>query len=138
MIEEPGQEGPPVSAQNETEAVVLIKKLQQQLTYLEKKIDILIQQSQAASAGEKPYRSFDRFHRRDRGEHGHSFRQRGPSQGNPFEKRHGEENRGYGHKSYEHGRGSGSGHERPFEKRSGDDNRDFRRKKRPFFHKRSG
>jgi hypothetical protein len=134
MFEEHGQENPPVSAQGEAEAVVLIKRMQQQLTYLEKKIDILIQQSQAAPAGEKPYRSFDRFHRRDRGERDRSFGQRGPSQGRPFDKRHGEE--GHGHKSYDHSRGSGPGHERPFEKRPGNDSRDFRHKKNPYFYKR--
>jgi hypothetical protein len=138
MIEEPGQASPPVSPQSETEVVVLIKKLQQQMTYLEKKIDMLIQQSQAAPAAERPYRSFDRFHRRDRGDRDRGFSPRGPSQGRPFDKRRAEESRGPGHKPYDRARGSSSSHENPFEKRPSDENREFRHKKRPFFQKRRG
>lgn len=128
---------PPPAEEN---AVVLIKKLQQQLTFLEKKVDILINQSQAAPAGErhfsKPYRSFDRSERHGRGERDSGFRERGPSHGRPFEKRHGEEHRGFGYKKkhYDESREGDSGRERHFEKRHNDENRGFRHKKKPFFY----
>ena len=106
MNEEFKNENPPVSPQAEPDVVALIKKIQQQLVFLEKKIDILINQSQGASSKErffsKPYRSFDHYKK----------------------------------KTYDNPRGSDFGHERHFEKRHGDENRGFGQKKKPFFHKR--
>ena len=82
------------SASAEQDVVVLIKKMQQQLTFLEKKIDILISQSQAKSFGEKhfskPFRSFDRPHRRPGREHGYASAEKS------FDR--GEESRGFGQK----------------------------------------
>ena len=101
MIEEPGQGNSPVSPQTEPEVVALIKKMHQQLIFLEKKIDLLITQSQGAPPREKyfskPYRPFDRSHRYGKGERDSRPREKGPDQGRNFEKRHGEENRGFGH-----------------------------------------
>ena len=124
---------PPASA--EQDVVVLIKKMQQQLVFLEKKIDILISQSQERPFSKeqhfsRPFRSFGRPHRPS-GEK--SFdRER------PFEKRHGEEDRGFGYKkkSYGHTRGSDFSQERHFEKRHDGEKRGFDPKKKPFFHKR--
>jgi hypothetical protein len=134
---------PPASA--EADVVVLIKRMQQQLIFLEKKIDILISQSQAAPSGEKhfsrPYRSFDRPQRYGNRDRDRGSADRGPAQERHFEKRHSEENRGFGSKrSYDNPRGSDSGPERHFEKRHGGENRGFGQKigqkKRPFFPKR--
>lgn len=111
------------SASAEQDVVALIKKMQQQLAFLEKKIDLLISQSQARPFSReknfsRPFRSFDRERH--------------------FEKRHGEGDRGFGYKkkSYDHSRGSDVGPERHFEKRHGDESRGFDQKKKPFFHKR--
>ena len=86
----------------EQDVVVLIKKMQQQLVFLEKKIDILISQSQAKSFGEKhfskPFRSFDRPHRRPGREYDHGSGEKSFDRERHFEKRHGEENRGFGQK----------------------------------------
>lgn len=64
-----------VTPQAGPDVVFLIKKIQEQLVFLEKKIDLLIKQSQGAPPREKffpkPYRSFDRPHRQDKGEFGH-------------------------------------------------------------------
>ena len=64
--------------QTEPDVLVLIKKMQQQLASLEKKIDILISQSQEKPFREKhfskPFRSFDRPYRpghyHDKKDHG--------------------------------------------------------------------
>lgn len=96
---------PPAPA--EQDVVALIKKMQQQLVFLEKKIDILINQSQERPFGEKrfskPFRSFDRPHRYDKGERDNSSR--------PF--------RSFGHSQ-----------------RHGEEDQRFGQKKKPFFHKR--
>lgn len=140
MNEEFKDENPPVSPQTEPDVAVLIKKIQQQLIFLEKKIDILINQSQGTPPREKhfskPYRSFDRFHRDGKGERERRFEERGPEQGRNFEKRHGEENREFSHKKKTYGnpRKSDFGHERHFQKRHGDENRGFGQKKKPFYY----
>ncbi len=127
--------------QNESDIYVLIKKIQQQLVFLEKKIDVLISQSQEKPFREKhfskPFRSFDRSRRSDR-EKGGSFGEKNFPQGRSYEKPYHKENRDFGSKkkSYEHGVRSDFGNERHFEKSRGNENRGFGRKKRPFFHKR--
>lgn len=109
--------------QSEPDVLVLIKKMQQQLVFLEKKIDILINQSQARPSYERPFsreRSFDR--------------------GRRFEKRPGEESQGFGYKkkSYDNPRESDSGREHHFEKRHSGENRGFGQKKKPFYLGRKG
>ncbi len=126
------------------DVVDLIKKMQQQLVFLEKKIDILIDQSSRRPFSEKhfskpsrsfgrPYRPFDRKHsdvtgekRFDRGRH--------------FEKRHSEENRRFDHKKKVYGdsRESDSGQDRQFARRNDGQNEGFDRKKKPFPYKRKG
>ena len=92
------------------DVVALIKKMQQQLEFLEKKIDTLINQSQEKPFQEKrfskPFRSFGHSPRYGKGEHDRSPRERDFDQG------------------------------RHSEKRPGDQNRSFGQKKKPFFHKR--
>ena len=99
---------PPAPA--EQDMLALIIKMQQQLVFLEKKIDILIRQSQTRPSGEKhfskPYRSFGPPHRSyDRGRDNAS-----------------------GERSFDR--------VRHFEKRSGGESRGFDQKKKPFYHKR--
>ena len=141
MNEEFNKESSSVLPQPETDTVVLIKRLQQQVAFLEKKIDILINQSQGESSREKyfskPYRSFDRSHRHNKGGRDSSHAERGFDQGRRFGKPGGEQSRGFGQKKdYARPRESNSGPERHFEKRSGEEHRGFGRKKKPFFHKR--
>ena len=70
---------PPVPA--EQDVVALIKKMQQQLVFLEKKIDILISQSKARPFSEKhfskPFRSFGNPHHRPDREHDNASVKRG-------------------------------------------------------------
>ncbi len=126
MSEESQRNDPLPQASPEQDLVALIKKMQQQLIFLEKKIDILISQFQ-----ERPFekRHFSKPFRPAEKSFDHGRR---------FEKRPGEENRGFGYKkkSYNNPRGSDFGQEQRFEKRHGDENRGFGQKKRPFFHKR--
>ena len=71
---------PPVESLVEPNLADLIYKMQQQLTSLEKKIDILSSQSperpSAVSNYAKPFRQFDRPGRFDRGSRESSFRER--------------------------------------------------------------
>jgi len=69
--------------ESDTDIVSLLKKMQQQLHFLEKKIDLLFRQSQERQPGEKTfpnrpsqkrpfskqYRSYDHSRHRSRGEH---------------------------------------------------------------------
>ncbi len=87
---------------DEQDVVALIKKMQQQLVFLEKKIDILISQSQARPSGEKyfpkSFRPFGHPHRSyDKGRDNAS-RESDSGQGRHFEKRFGGENRGFNQK----------------------------------------
>jgi hypothetical protein len=73
----------------DTEVFDLLKKMQQQMLFLERKIDLLIRQSQDRQPGERPfsnrpshkrpfskqYRPFDHSRHRSRGEHGHNPRE---------------------------------------------------------------
>ena len=87
---------------NEQDVAALINKMQKQLVFLEKKIDILISQSQERPSGErhfsKPFRSFDRSYRpgqyHDKRGPGEDSRERGFHSGRHFEKRPPDENRG--------------------------------------------
>ncbi len=115
---------PPAS--DEQDVAVLIKQLQKQLIFLEKKIDTLISQSQARPSGEKhfskPFRPFGNPHRSyDRGR----------------DNAYGERGFGYKKKTYDNPRESDSGQGRNFEKRPGGESRGFDQKKKPFYHKRT-
>jgi len=132
--------------QTESDVFVLIKKMQQQLAFLEKKIDILISQSQAKPFGEKhfskPSRSFDRpyrpGHNQDKRDQGEGSRERSFHSGHHFEKRQGDENRGLGgpKKDYSEGRENSSSQDRHFKKSYDGKKRGFDPRKKTFFHKR--
>ena len=93
---------------SDTDVVDLLHKLQQQLLFLERKIDLLISQSQEKPSGEKaspdgpfrkrsfskPFRSFEHPQRHGKGEHGHSPRERDSAQGHFYERRPREKSRG--------------------------------------------
>ncbi|MFH1691683.1 MAG: hypothetical protein ABIC68_03815 [Candidatus Omnitrophota bacterium] len=125
------------------EVVALIKRMQQQLLFLEKKIDILISQTESRPAGDRHFsksqRSFGRPHRpydrerRDASEEKRFDRRR------RFEKPHGsDENRDFGHKkkSYSYSSKSSFSKERHFEKRHDGEKAGFVRKKKPFSFRR--
>ncbi|MDD5654205.1 MAG: hypothetical protein WC486_01490 [Candidatus Omnitrophota bacterium] len=100
------------------DVLLLIKQVQQQLNFLEKKIDLLVAQTQGRPQAEqsfsKPFRSFSHHRRFDRGQSdprgeksfdrgfGHkrkSFddaRENGPDQGRRFEKRYSSGQSGFG------------------------------------------
>lgn len=132
--------------QTESDVLVLIKKMQQQLTYLEKKIDILINQSQEKPFREKhfskPFRSFSRPDRpgrySDKRGQGGDSRERSFHPGPSFEKRPQDEHRGFGgpKKDYSVGRENSSSQDRPFKKKYSDSKRGFDPRKKPFFHQR--
>lgn len=120
MSEQFKQNSSSVPPQAESDMVVLIKKMQQHLVLLERKIDTLISQSQQPQERPfrekrfaKPFRSFGPSHPRARGEYNNSFREPragGFPQGRPFKK-----------------------HDRP----ERDENRGFSHKKKPFYQKRN-
>lgn len=145
MDEQLKQNDPLPPASEEQDIAVLIKKMQQQLVFLEKKIDILINQSQTRPSGDKnfsrPSRPFGRPHRSFDRERGDSSGEKRFDRGRRFEKRSGsDESRGFDHKKkeYEHPPKSdfNSNRERHFEKRQDGEKAGFVRKKKPFSFKR--
>lgn len=126
----------------EQDIVALIKRMQQQLAFLEKKLDILISQSQANPSGErhfsKPFRASGYPHRHAAGERDTGYGQKRFERGRRFEKRHGENNNNFGHtaKSHDDPRDSAGGPEHHFEKRRGGEKRGFTHKKKSFFNRR--
>lgn len=84
------------------DVVALIKKMQQQLEFLVKKIDVLINQSQEKPFREKrfskPLRSFSHSPHHGKGEYDRSPRERSFDQGRHFEKRPGGPTQGFGQK----------------------------------------
>jgi hypothetical protein len=107
MNEDPSVRPSTIPERSDTDLVSLLNKMQQQLLFLEKKIDLLISQSQERPSGEKtsqdrpfrkrpfskPFRSFDQPQRHGKGEHGHSPRERDSAQGHFYERRPGEKKR---------------------------------------------
>lgn len=81
---------PPAPA--EQDILVLIRKMQQQLVFLEKKIDTLINQSHARPFNEKhiskPFRSFGRPYHHSNKAHVSASGEKGFDRGRHFEKRH--------------------------------------------------
>ena len=132
--------------QTEPDVLVLIKKMHQQLAFLEKKIDILISQSQEKPFREKhflkPFRSFGRPYRpgyyHDKRDQGEDLRGRSFHSGHHLEKRQGDENRGPGgpKKDYSDDRENSSSQDRHFKKKYGGKKRGFGPRKKLFFHKR--
>lgn len=132
MNEQPLPIDPSNSASSDADLLFQIKRIQQQLVFLEKKIDTLINRPQEKPAAEphysKPFRPYQRpSYRQDRGG-GHHDRSRegregGYDRSRPYEKRGSE------------GREGGFDKNRRFEKRPGGENRGFSHKKKPFYFK---
>jgi len=76
--------------QAEQDVVTMIKKIQQQLIFLEKKIDTLINQSSGkrfeAKRFSKPLQPFDRSSYYGRGKQGNPSRERSFAPSRPFDK----------------------------------------------------
>ena len=101
MNEDSSINPPAVPDQSGTDVVSLLKRMQQHLLFLEKKIDLLLSQSQERPLGEKappdrvfrkkpfskPFRSFNHTQRHGKGEHGHSSRERDSAPGPYHERR---------------------------------------------------
>jgi hypothetical protein len=109
MKEESSINPSPVPDDTDTDVVSLLKKMQQQLLFLEKKLDLLISSSRGRPLGEasadrpfrkktfsKPFRSFDHPQHRSKGEHAHNPRERDSAQGHFYEHRPHEKKRGPG------------------------------------------
>ena len=93
---------------SDTDVVDLLHKLQQQLLFLERKIDLLISQSQGRPSGDKastdrpfrkrpfskPFHSFDHPQHHGKGEHGRSPNDRDSAPGHFYERRPREKGRG--------------------------------------------
>jgi len=128
----------------EQDVIALIKRMQQQLAFLEKKIDILINQTQARPFSErhfpKPFRSSGRPHRHSAGERDTVYGERSGDRRQHFEKRRGETTQSFGYrrKAYDTPRESEGEPEHHFEKRRGGEQREFNGKKKPFYNKRKG
>ena len=88
-----------------TDVVSLLKRMQQQLLFLEKKIDLLLSQSQERRSPERPFqkqsfskssRPFGHFRHHGKGEPERNFRDRDSAQGRPSKNRHRDEKRTFG------------------------------------------
>ncbi|MBU1124777.1 MAG: hypothetical protein KKC84_02015 [Candidatus Omnitrophica bacterium] len=126
------------SAPTEQSVFALIKKMQQQLVFLEKKIDILIEQSQGKPFREKqfsrPFRSYGRPYRNSHRAQGDPSGERRFDRGRHFEKPHSEESRGFEHKkkTFDSPGERDFAPPRHFEKRTDGDKRGFVPRKKPF------
>jgi len=137
MNEQSGNVNSSGPAEAEANLVFLVKKMHEQLAFLEKKIDMLIKQSQERPprpSGNRPYRPRPDYDQRGRSE---GSGERGAYGGSYFKKSRGPEHRGFSgpQKEYGAGRDSGSG-DRPFKKKYGEKKRGFAPGKKPFFQKR--
>ncbi|HOD12997.1 MAG TPA: hypothetical protein PLO93_00895 [Candidatus Omnitrophota bacterium] len=136
------------TTETQTDVIVLIKNMQQQLIYLEKKIDALIGQLQQRPSEDRPYRekrfersfrSFDRSrsqgHYRGRGDQERDPRDRSFRPGRHFGKRDSEERQDFGRPREDRDRGFDgvSGQERPFKKSFGGGKKEFNPRKKSFF-----
>lgn len=131
---------PPASA--EQDILALIRKMQQQLVFLEKKIDILVNQSQARPFREKhfskPFRSFSRPHRHSDRAYVNASGEKNPDRTRRFERRNSEGSRGFEHKNrdYDNPRESDFSKGQHFEKRHDGEKRGFYQKKNSFSYRR--
>ncbi len=89
------------SPHGETDVVSLLKKLQQQITYLERKIDILVNQSGERSFPPKRFsassRPFGHAPRQEHGERDHGPRERSFTPGGRPFKPHSDSRQGFHH-----------------------------------------
>jgi len=125
MNESVKHDKPSETSQGDSEVVVLLKKIQQHLVYLEKKIDAL--SSGGGQSSERPRPSFPR----------NNFSSRPPR---PFHSSHRpdgvrREHRS-GERNFSSGQGRPQGQGRPFDRpRPAGGDRDFGAKKKRFFHR---
>lgn len=98
-FDEEDDQGEEFLEQEESQVIVLIKKIQQQLGFLEKKIDLLLGKSQdrpfRGKSFSKPFRKFGHSQHQERGDRDHHPRERDFGQGRPFDKQQSGENRGF-------------------------------------------
>lgn len=145
MTEQPKNDNFSMPQQNEPDILFLIQKIQQQLVFLEKKIDILVSQSRETPFREKsfskpfrpsgrPYRPGHSYDKRGQGE---DSRERGFRSGPSFEKHQRDENQKFEgpKKEYSGDRENSSGQDRPFRKKFGGKKGGFDPRKKSFFHK---
>jgi len=107
MKEEPKDSPSPVPDQTDTDLVSLLRAMQQQLTHLEKKVDMLVSRSQERSSEERPaharsfgrrplskqYRPHDQTHQHDKREREYPPRDRDAVRGHFYERRPQEKSR---------------------------------------------
>lgn len=144
-------EFPPQSS--EADVFALLKKMQQQLVYLEKKIDTLINQShekpnQGKGYQDRPYREkrFPKpayssgrpqrsgYYRGDR-EQEEGSGEGGFRSGHSYKKRRQDDDRGFRGPKREYSDDRDSGQDRPFKKKFGEKKFGFAGGKKPFFKK---
>jgi len=91
-----------VQPQAEPDVVAMLKKIQQQLVFLEKKIDSLINKPSGRPFERKPFlkpqRSFGHSHHYGKGQQGSSSRVGNFGQGRRFDKQQSDGNRKFGQK----------------------------------------
>jgi hypothetical protein len=130
------------AAADEQDLPALIKKMQQQLGFLEKKIDLLIEQSARRPFSEKPFskpsRNFGRPHRPFERAHDGAAGEKRFERGRHFEKRSSEDSRRFEHKKkpFENSREGEFSQDRNFAKRNEGQKEGFDYKKKPFHFKR--
>ncbi|OGW85631.1 MAG: hypothetical protein A3C35_01990 [Omnitrophica bacterium RIFCSPHIGHO2_02_FULL_46_11] len=107
MSEQFKTDSPSAPPQVEPDITALLKQMQQQIGFLEKKIDILIKQSSERPSSERsfnkrpfsrPFRpgGFSHSHRPNEREYKSGPSDRNPAQGQPFDKPQGNANRDFG------------------------------------------
>jgi hypothetical protein len=113
--------------QAEPDIAAVLKRIQQQLTFLEKKIDTLISRSPERPSGgqrfSKPFRSHNRPYHHDKRKHYAGSREGGFDRERHFGKKQGSGNQGF----------SRGGH---FDRGEGGGNQRFSRGKKPFYGRR--
>ena len=124
------------------DVLTLIRKMQQQLVLLEKKIDTLINQSFSRPSGEKhfpkPFRTFGRSYRQPDRAHASGFGEKSFNRGRHSDKRRSEEIRGFDHKkkAYDSPREGDFSQERNIRKRRDSEKSGFDQKNKPFPYRR--
>ncbi len=130
MNEQVKHEKPSETPQGETDVVVLLKKIQQHLIYLEKKIDALSSGSNSSGGGQSSDRPRPSFPRNNFSRPPRPFNSHRPE---------GDVRRWLcsgGERNFSSGQGRPQGQSRPFDRpRPAGGDRDFGAKKKRFFHR---
>jgi hypothetical protein len=126
------------------DVIALIKRMQQQLAFLEKKIDLLISQSQSRPSAErhfsKPFGPAGHLARHSARGHDRSYGERQTDRGRHFGKRRSENNRDFGRdrQTQDKPREGDRDQEHHFEDRHGRDKKKFKHKGGSFYDRRKG